>query len=220
MADLRDALARAAGGPPAELDMDRVLARGAQRRRNTRLGQVAAAVLPMAGLALAASLLSGNGDSLGPDRAPVASSGAPAAALVDDTGLTALPVGPDERIDYAYVRPVSTEGLLTYDKLEYDEAACRAVQSSGATVAEADEACFSNTNALERTVSIDDSSLVVVAGPDGRPQQISLAALEVLLSSTRPERPLTSTAWRVVLRERAGERPLVVRMTELVVAGR
>lgn len=223
MADVRDALTRAAGAPPAELDLDRVLARGAQRRRTSRLLQATATLVPLAGVTLAVALLgNGGSDALGPTESPVAT--APSTGVVRyDTDLTALPTAAGERVDYAYVRPVTTEGLLTYDKVEYDETACRALVASSAPAAPsfdaADEACFSNSNALERTVRITDDALVVITGPDGRPQEVSREALAVLLSSTRPERPLTRTAWRIVLREE-GDRPVVVRMTELVVTGR
>jgi hypothetical protein len=223
VADLRDALSRAAGDPPSELDLECVLTRGAQRRRTTRLLQATGALVPLAGVALAVALLgSGDGDALGPTEGPVAT--APSSGVVRyDTGLTALPTAAGERVDYAYVRPVTTEGLLTYDKVEYDETACRALVASSAPAAPsfdaADEACFSNSNALERTVRITDDALVVVAGPAGRPQEVSREALAVLLSATRPERPLTRTAWRIVLRD-DGDRPVVVRMTELLVAGR
>ncbi|MDP3711674.1 MAG: hypothetical protein Q8R60_04210 [Mycobacteriales bacterium] len=223
MADLRDTLFLAAGEPAAELDLDRVLTRGAQRRRTTRVLQTTGALVPLAGVALAVALLgNGDGDVLGPTEGPVAT--APSTgALRYDTGLTALPTAAGERVDYAYVRPVSAEGLLTYDKVEYDETACRALVATSAPAAPsfdaADEACFSNSNALERTVRITDDALVVVAGPDGRPQEVSREALAVLLSSTRPDRPLTRTTWRIVLRDE-GERPVVVRMTELLVAGR
>lgn len=223
MTDLRDALTRAAGAPPAELDLHRVLTRGAQRRRTARVLQATAALVPLAGVALAVALVgSGDGDAPGPVEGPVATAPSGPAPLYD-TGLTALPTSAGERVDYAYVRPVTTEGLLTYDKVEYDETACRALVASspagGPSVDAADETCFSNVSALERTVRITDASLVVVAGPTGRPQEISREALAVLLSSTRPERPLTRTVWRIVLRD-DGDQPVVVRITEMLVTDR
>lgn len=215
MPDITDLLRSGAGEPVAPLDLDRVVARGAQRGRNRRVVQGAlAGSLAAVGLVVAVT---------------VAGDGTPRATGPDDytTQLTAkddvVPVDPQldprsrpkpaastgllpDGISFVLVKEVRDDHRVVVDKVDraltvQKQAKCGQVDETY-TYAEVFSFCWQNTNSLLRTATVADAvTQVQVPGGGDEPRTVDWAGFRALIAGGSADGEVTSTVWSVRVKD-------------------